>query len=357
MACDNFYVVQGGASLGVGTVLAETAGVPTSIEVTPDQQGTGYATATALTTTAISPSTGAGLTVNITAIGETALQAVQACRIASPAWWAFSIVSPSAVDADYIAVGGWAQTATPQVMFMYTTGSSDVLNGLTGNVMNVLKAGNYSRAFGVFATNQGGAAPNNIYVAVAAMGVAMGLNTGLANSYFTMKFKTLVGITPEIWTESSKAIVEGQNGNIYVNYGNSYNWLEQGVVADGQFFDEILNLDMLASDYQFSLIDALVSAPSIGQDEPGQAQLLNVVDQCNARAANRGFLAGGIWTGSTLLNLSRGQSLPNGYLSQSPAYSTQSPSDRQARKSMPIYVAIIEAGAVHSIVVGIYVQR
>jgi hypothetical protein len=185
----------------------------------------------------------------------------------------------------------------------------------------------------------------------------MSLNTGLANSFFTMKFKVLTGITPEPWTEAQKAVVEGQNGNIYVNYGNAYNWLEQGVVANGQFFDEILNLDMLGSDYQYSIIDALVSSPSIGQDEPGQTQLLSIVDQCNARAANRGFIAAGIWTGATILNLAAGDSLPNGYLSQSAPYTQQSSADRNARKSMPIYVAIIEAGAIHSVAIGVYVQR
>lgn len=354
---DKFNIVQGGGQLAVGQVTAETGGVVSGVSMVPGELGTGYVVQGGNTTTAISPSVGAGLEVDILTIGETPLQAVQACRLASPQWWAFSVVSPSATDTDNVAIAEWAQAALPQCMLMYTTSTLAVINGTAGNIMATLKTGNYNRAFGIYATTQAGAAPNNIYAAVAAMGVAMGLNTGLANSYFTMKFKTLVGITPEDWTESQKATVEGQNGNIYVNYGNAYNWLEQGVVANGQFFDEILNLDMLGSDYQYSLIDALVSSPSIGQNESGQTQLLNIVDQCNARAANRGFIAAGTWTGATILNLVAGASLPNGYLSQSPAYTTQSASDRQARKSMPIYVAIIEAGAIHSIVIGVYVQK
>jgi hypothetical protein len=349
---DIVTVVQGGGSLGQVKITAVTGGVPTAVAVVSGSQGTGYSLGTALATTG---GTGTGLEVDITAIGETCLQAVQACRLASPNWW--SIVALNATDTDSIAIGEWAQSQAPQCMYMYTTSSTDVLNNVTGNVLATLKAGNYSRAFGVYSTTQSGLYPNNIYAAVAAMGKAMGLNTGLANSFFTMKFKTLTGIFPELWTESTKAIVENNNGNVYVNYGNAYTWLEQGVVADGQFFDEILNLDMLASDYQYSVIDVLISNPSVAQDELGQTQIINAIDSANGRAATRGFLAGGVWEGVTILNLTTGDPIPLGYKTQSPPYTTQSPSDRQARKSVPVYVAIIEAGAIHSVLIGVYVQR
>ncbi len=157
--------------------------------------------------------------------------------------------------------------------------------------------------------------------------------------------------------QSQINVIEGNNGNLYLSYANSYTWLEQGVVADGQFFDEILNLDMLGSDIQYSCVNLLVDNPAIMQTNPGQGQILNVVNGACGRSAARGFISGGIWEGVKILDLSPGDAIPNGYRSQSPAYATQSKANRAARQSMPVYVAIIESGAVHSILIGVYVQQ
>lgn len=356
---DTSIVTQVGGSLGTVVITAVTAGVPTAVALVQGAQGTGYTVANNLATTNAT-GTGSGLTIDITGIGESPLQAVQACRTASPSW--YLVVALAAADSDSIAIGEWAQTQTPQLVYFYTTNSTTVLNGTTGNVFSVLKAGSYNRAFGIYSTIQGGLAPNNIYAACAAMGVAMGLNTGLDNSYFTMKFKTLVGIITEPLTQSQINTIEGNNGNLYLSFANSYSWLEQGTVANGQFFDEVLNLDMLASDYQFSCVDLLVSQPAVLQTQGGQTQILNTINAANARSAARGFLSGGIWDGQTINlggnnSLIPGTSLPNGYTSLSPNYSTQSKANRAARKSMPVYVAIIESGAVHSILIGVYVQQ
>jgi len=348
---DLFTVTQAGASLGTGKVTAETGGVPSAIAIVPGSQGTAYSVATALPTAAVT-GIGTGLTVNITAIGESALQALQACRLASAAWWSCAVLA--AADADHILIGEWAQTASPQLCYFYTSGTTASLTGTTGNVFSTLKAGTYSRAFGIYSTTQSGLAPNNIYSQAAAMGVAMGLNTGLAGSFFTMKFKQLVGIQTEPLTLTQIALLESNNANIYLSYANTYNWIEQGVVADGQFLDEVLNLDMLASDYQYSVVQLLVASPSIPQTNAGQTQILNTINAANARAASRGFLAGGIWEGATILNLKPGTSLPNGYLSQSAPYTVPPPA---ARAAMPVYVAIIEAGAVHSVTIQINVQQ
>lgn len=357
---DEFTVVQGGASLGRGVVTAEAGGVVSAVTFVEGFQGTGYAVANNLATTAIAPSTGTGLTVDVTAIGETPLEAVQACRIAQPGW--YIVVALAAVDADHIAIGEWAQGITPQCVYFYTTGTAQALSCATGTVFATLKAGAYSRAFGIYSTVMGGLAPNNIYAAVAAMGVAMGLNTGLAGSYFTMKFKTLVGIQAQTdLSQTSMTLLENTNANLYLSFANSYTWIEQGTVASGSFFDEILFLDMLASNMQFNVIDLLVSNPAILQTQSGQTQILNAINAACALLASIGFISGGIWTGLTLagngLSLTPGQSIPNGYLSQSPNYSSQSQADRQARKAMPVYVAIIESGAVHSVVIGVLVQQ
>lgn len=352
---DTFLIVQTGGSLAVGKVdVVGTGGVVTAAEIVQGQQGTGYAVATALPTTAIT-GVGVGLEINILAIGETPLQAIEACRVASPSWYVFCALA--AVDADDFAIATWAQSQTPQCVYFYTTSSADALAGTVGNVFSLIKAAALSRAFGLYSTTQQGLAPNNIYSMAAAMGVAMGRNTGLAGSYFTIALKQLVGITPEPLSLTQVGTITGNNGNVYLSYANSYQILQNGVMGNGQYFDQILNLDMVSSDYQFSIMNVLVGAGAIPQTNAGQSTLINVVNQANARAVARGFIAAGTWQGVTILNLTAGNALPDGYLSQSAPFSTQSTSDRDARKSMPIYVALIQAGAIQSVIIGVYVQQ
>jgi len=86
---------------------------------------------------------------------------------------------------------------------------------------------------------------------------------------------------------------------------------------------------------------------------------INPYANCDAceLAVDRGFLAPGRWTGDNILNLMYGDTLVKGYVCQSESYDTQSQADREARKAMPVYISIKEAGAVHSITNGVWVNR
>lgn len=353
---DTFLVVQTGGSLGVGKVLTVTAGgVVGTVSVVEGSQGTGYSVSlTAATTTALTGS-GTGLEVTVDNVGETPLQAIQACRNVSPNW--YLVCALAASDADHLIIAAYAQSATPQLVYFYTTSSDSALNGTTGNVFSLIKASLYARAFGIYSTTQQGLSPLNIYSQAAAMGLAMGRNTGLAGSYFTMDLKTLVGITPEPLTLTQIGTINGNFGNVYLSYANSYQILQNGTVGSGQFFDQILNLDMVASDMQFSVMNLLTSVGAVPQTDAGQSSIINVVNQACARSVARGFISPGTWTGQTILQLTAGDPLPNGYRSQSAAFNTQSASDRAARKSMPIYVAIILSGAIQSVTIGVFVQQ
>ena len=324
--------------------------------------GTGYAVSTSNTTTAQSPSVGTGLLVDITAVGESCLIALQVCRSVNYQWYA--CMATGAVTADHEAIAAWAQTQiSPAVFYFGTTADAAVLNGTPGNLLSVLAAEEYNRICMIYSTTQNNLAPHNIYAAAAMMGVMMGLNTGLANSYFTLAEKQLVGIIPEPLTETQVNLIAGtpglgtgNNGNVYVNFGNAYNFVIQGVVSSGQFADQILNLDMLSSDIQYSCLNVIDSFPNVPQTDPGEVLLLNAVNGAADRASQRGYIAGGTWTGAQLLNLTNGQVLPSGFLAQAPSYSTQSASTRAARQAMPIYLAIIEAGSAQSLVVQLNVQ-
>jgi hypothetical protein len=219
-----------------------------------------------------------------------------------------------------------------------------------------------------WATTQGGLIPTQAYFVAAVMGQTMASNTQLASSAFTEKFSggvPLVGVFVEPnLTTTQIANIEGQstslgpNGNLYLNYGNSFNVLEQGtMMAPGVFFDQILNLDILASNIQFAIMNLLTSSPKIPQTDAGQQLLIQAVESALTQSANTGFIASGVWKGQNILNqITPGMALPTGFAVVSPLYKTLTSAQIQARQAPPIYVALIEAGAVHFVTIEVLVQ-
>jgi Protein of unknown function (DUF3383) len=428
---DQFTITQSGGSYGVGQVLTVSAGAVLTVAVVFGSQGTGYAVANGLTATAILPSVGTGLEIDITAVGETCLQAIQYCRTASQGWWC--CMATAAADADHLAVSAWALTQTGTAYFC-TNGEAAVINGystesttgtatsgstslsvvsatniidgqfvagagiapyttvtnvsgttitlsapttaalsvtpvtFSGNVLALLYGANSKRTWLQYATTQSGLYPNQIYFVAAVMGQAMASNTQAPNSAFTEKFSggvPLVGVYTEPnptnpnapLTSSQITNVEQYGGNLFLNYANSYSILEQGTMcAPSVYMDQILNLDILAANIQYNVMNLLTSVPKIPQTNAGQLQLIQAVEAALAVAANVGFIAGGVWEGPTILNLTAGNALPSGYKVQSPPYSQQSSANRQARQAMPIYVSIITAGAVNFVTIQVNVQ-
>jgi len=359
---DIITVVQGGASFGQLRVAAVTSGAVTSLITIAGQQGTGYATGTALATTGGS---GTGLEVDITAIGETPLQAVMACRLAAAAWYCF-MFADTLSNQDVEDVSAWvaAQVGT---YFFHTTQDSNSRDGIKPNLLTTLFGASSKRTWIQWASTQSGLYPNQIYFTAAVMGVAMAANSQLANSAFTMKFSAgvqLIGVYTEPLTSTQITNIEGPdtdtgpNANLFVNYANSFTVLEQGTsMAQAQFFDEILNLDVVASNIQYNILNVLTRLPKVPQTEPGQVTLEQAVEQALDQAVLTGFIGPGVWEGQTVLDVVPGTPMPKGYIVQSPLYTSQNAGDRQLRKAMPIYVTFIEAGAVHFVTIAIYVQR
>jgi hypothetical protein len=128
------------------------------------------------------------------------------------------------------------------------------------------------------------------------------------------------------------------------------------MVPSGQFFDQILGIDMLVSDLQYEETNTLYVYQAVPQDDEGQSILLHAADVACYKSVNRGFLAAGIWQGPTVLNLQAGMSVPSGYRNQSPSYASlgAKPANRQAA---PIYCAVILAEAVQFVVIAVYVQQ
>ena len=356
-----FSVAAGGTGYAIGDFLKPAgAGTGASFRVTAIgvngavttvaliEGGGDYATDVGLSTT-VTPAGGTGCTISILTVeDETAVEAVTGCRLKNNEWYGVSYLG--ATEQDIKDLAAYVETATPTTTLFATVASAAIKHGIADNVADYLKGKKYSRTHLLFSTT-------SPHAVVGIMGYAMRNNTGLANSCYTLKFKQIVGVTVDDVSATEAMNIEGYNCNVYLNRGYYYDMYEQGVMSNGQFFDEVLNLDMLTNRIQLNIMDKLYQAPKVPQTEAGVTQL---VDACNSacnRSVIQGFLAPGKWTGQPLMNLNTGDFLPLGYLVQSEAINDQDQADREARKAPPIYVAIKEAGAIHSVTIGVYVNR
>ena len=278
---------------------------------------------------------------------ETIVEAVTACRVKNTNWYVCTVCG--ATKANIEDVAEYIETAVPTAAFFYTTADVDVPAGTAGNIMVLLKAANYKRTLGQYSTEDDAVA--------AILGYAMGANTGLANSAYTLAYKSEVGVTPEDLNLTEVTAIKAQNGNVYINRGATYDLFEQGVMADGTAFDELLNLDMLANDIQLAVMDLLVSVPKVPQTEDGVSLLVNAINGPCSEARNKGFIAPGVWNASPILNLNTGDMLSQGYLVLADTIANQSQSDREARKSPPIYVPVKLSGAIEHAVINVLVNR
>lgn len=352
---------QSGAGFGVLRVATVGAGGAVTA-LTVFSQGTGFSIAASLPTT--TTGAGTGLLVDITAIGESCLQAVQACRTANSQWYPCMVTS--ALAADHIAISAFvlSQVGT---LYMGNSEEVDVQNGVPGNTFLTIYGAASKRTWMQWASTQGGLIPTQAFFTAAVMGQMMASNTQLANSSFTEKFSggvPLVGVfvEPNLTTDQVNFIegtttALGPNGNLYLNYGDAFNVLEQGtMMAPNVFFDQVLGLDVLSSNIQFAIMDLLTSIPKVPQTDAGQQLLVQAVESALITSAATGFIATGVWEGQTILGLTPGTSLPTGFMVLTPLYKTLSQAQIQARQAPPIFIAIILAGAVHFVTVEVLVQ-
>lgn len=277
---------------------------------------------------------------------ESILAAVTACRSSNTNWYA--CYACGTADADIEAVAGYIQSATPLSVYFYDTQDAAVLAGTTPNVMSTLQADAYGRTWGQYSTTA--------HAAAAAMGIAMGLNTGLANSAYTLAYKTEVGVTPEVLTTAQVTAVKGWNGNVYTSYGGQYNLLVQGDTANGTPFDQVLNLDLLTVNIQTAVMNALTESPKIPQTDAGVSILVNDIMAVCAQAATQGILAPGVWNAAPVLGLQTGAALSTGYLVLAATIASQTSAQISARQAPPIYACVLMAGAIEHVVIGVVVN-
>lgn len=273
---------------------------------------------------------------------ESLLQAVNAA-LQFTNWYGLAVADDTELkDVDLLAVAAAIQGSSLSRIFAVTTGNSKVLDSTdTTNIGYKLKAGSFGRTFWQYSST-------SKYAAISAFGRAFTVNFTGSNTTITLKFKQEPGVTYETLTSPQAAAIDAFNGNVYVYYANDTAILQQGVMANGDFFDERHGLDWLQNYVQTNYFNLLyTSLTKIPQTDAGGTRLLANVEQSMDQAVTNGLIAPGVWNGGPIGELSSGDTLTKGYYAYITPMAQQTQADREKRKAPLIQVACKLAGAIH----------
>ncbi|MBD8129050.1 DUF3383 family protein [Pantoea agglomerans] len=283
---------------------------------------------------------------------ETLAQAITAV-LQFTNWYGLGIADEDELTpAEITATAAAIQASSLSRVFAVTSSDSGIIDSATtSDVASTLKAAGYSRTFVQYSTK-------SKYAALSAFGRAFTVNFTGNNTTITLKFKTEPGVTYETLTSSQAAAVDAKNANVYVYYANDTAILQQGVMSNGDFFDERHGLDWLQNYVQTNLFNLMYTSTSkIPQTEPGITRLLTNVEMSLDQTVSNGLVAPGVWNGGDIGQITAGDTLTKGYYVYAQPLSSQAQSDREKRRAPLIQAAIKLAGAVHYADVQINVVR
>ncbi|PQH29081.1 DUF3383 family protein [Raoultella ornithinolytica] len=285
---------------------------------------------------------------------ETVLQAVNTLMDYN-SWYGLHLAVPEAdypADADIISVSAAVEASTVSRIFGITSAAATILDAATTtDLASKLKAAKYSRSFIQYSTS-------SRYAALSAFARAFTVDFTGSNTTITLKFKQQPGITYETLGTPQANNLEAKNCNVYVYYENDTAILEQGVMSNGDFFDERHGLDWLQNAVQTADFNTLyTSTTKTPQTDAGTTTRIANIELVLDKAVTNGLFAPGKWTGGPMGQLSTGDTLTKGYYTWAENVDDQLQVDREARKGVPIQVAGKLAGAVHYGTVAITVVR
>ena len=235
--------------------------------------------------------------------------------------------------------------SVPLVLFAPITTFSTAFNG----ALDQIYTGQYKRTL-PFCCEE-------ISDCAAVMGTAMGLELSHKASSFALCYKTIQGVQPASLTQTQVDNIKRKNGNVYVARGYTHMLLENGTMANGQRYDEVLYVDKIAEDLQNAAVSMLADNPDkLPQTDDSTAQFMNRFTSILMNYTDMNVLTSSAWRGADVGPISNGDIIENGFTLWAGSYDEQSEADRAAHKAVPIQVALTLAGSIESIVITVNVQ-
>jgi len=189
-------------------------------------------------------------------------------------------------------------------------------------------------------------------------GRAFTVNFSGNKTTITLAFKTLPGVTPEALKESEAKALENKNINFFADYDNDTAILEDGVMANGAFFDEVHGTDWLQNAIETGVWNLKYqSKTKLPQTEEGTTRIQGRIAKVMDEAVNNGLVAPGVWNSDGFGQLREGDYLKSGFYIYTQPIDDQAQEEREQRKAPPTQCAIKLAGAIHSTDVQVDVNR
>lgn len=283
--------------------------------------------------------------------GSESVQAAVAECLQSLKWYGLTIAA-DLTDIEVDAVAALIEASDPVRMFGYTTQEEESLSPVsTTDTAYLLKNKNYRRTFAIFSSD-------NPYAAASVFGRAFSVNFMGTNTTITLKFKQLPGIAAEDLKISEANALKAKNCNVFASYNNGTSILQEGVMCDGSFFDEVHGLDWLQNHLETVLWNLYyTSNTKIPQTPAGVNRQCGVLERACEQAVTNGLLGEGQWNGDSFGALETGDYLPKAFYVYANSLDDQAQSEREARKAPVFQIATKLAGATHFADVIVSVNR
>lgn len=283
---------------------------------------------------------------------ETPAECAAALALKSTAWYGLMFsASVQPDDDESIEVSDVIEALEISRIYGVTIVDTDVLSSIvTDDLASVMKAADYSRSFCQYCSTK--------YYAIASFfGRAFTVDFTAQNTTITLMFKQEPGVTAEDLDANQAATLEDKRCNVFAEYNNDTAILQHGVMSGPAFFDEIHGTDWLQNAVQTACYNVLYLTGKVPQTDAGVNQLINACAGVGSQAVTNGLAAPGVWTGPSFGNLKTGDYLKPGFYVYAQPIALQSQSDRDARISPPIQMAVKLAGAIQELAVVIDVNR
>jgi hypothetical protein len=255
------------------------------------------------------------------------------------------------VDADHEAVAGYIEGLGGQ--HFYWVGSTEagcIDPASTTDIMYVLKQLNYEQTAVQYSSTN-----INAVMSLAAIVAVVDWNGN--NTALTLMYKQEPGVVAESLTATQADAIQAKNGNVYVNYANGTAIVQTGVTPSGQFIDTIVGVNWLAGSIQSNVFNLLYTLPKVPQTDDGMNAIATQIEAACAQGVVNGLVAPGVWNAGGFGQLKQGDWLDKGFYIYAPPVASQNEADRAARKSVSFQVAAKLAGAVHTVLITVYVNQ
>lgn len=258
-------------------------------------------------------------------------------------------------NADNIAVAAYIEgsstTGRPHFYCLTHSDPASVVQPDTTSIAYLLSSALYKRTFYQYSTS-------SIYAVASLAGRQLTVNYNGNNTVITLAFKQEPGVTPELLADSQATALDATNNNYFATFNNNTSIIVNAKMAGPFYIDEILGTDWLANAVQTNAYNALYqSLTKIPQTDAGNNQVATALEAACLQGVNNGLMAPGQWTVGGFGQLNQGDFLPKGFYIYTPPISSQSSSDRAARKSVPFQIAAKLAGALQDVNILISVNR